>query len=707
MKSVILLFVLSTFLSQLCFSQNETDHLNKWLDNKYSMFIHFGIYSELGGVWKGQKITFGYSEQIQSHAGIFSDEYAQVADSFLPVRWNADSIALLAKRVGMRSIIITSKHHDGFCMFKTQTTDFNIVDATPFHRDVVQELAEACRRQGLNFGLYFSLIDWHYPQAYPISSHNADFITPEHHEYSRQQLQELLTNYGKISELWFDMGSLTIQQSTELRALVKQLQPGCMVSGRLGNDQGDFCVMGDNEYPDYAINAPWQVPASMYNETWGYRSWQKHVPVEEKVYEKLLGLIKTVTRGGNYILNIGPKGDGSVTESEQAVLSEIGNWLQINGEAIYQTKPIKLIESPAYGEMTTHNNRIYFFLLDEPVNNKIVLKGITSKINNVFPLGATTETLSYHQNSDSVTISVPPSFYKKNSIRVVAIENAGKITLKPENTIALNSSLTLNASNAQHHYSFSGVDYYSSYRSTVQYNWDVHTASAKKVQPVIFYSDEEKGREAVLSINGTKVPISFSNGEVVPLSESTVKWGPIAICGQLPGFIDHLNGDLKELDLHQKWEGKDWIVPGNWTNNAYYQKPAGMFQNWYWLQEISTPVPAQMLIRIPTNDGVSVYLNGQELYIVNNPTKDTALQTTVLLSLKSGTNKLLVKYFNRFSKNIKMGVFTNVPQVLYKTVLPEIALDKNRVYPIALQLSSQYPIHQNIHAPNCSIQLKY
>ena len=170
----------------------------------------------------GLKDTLCYSEQIQSHAGIFSDEYAHVADSFLPTKWNADSIALLAKRAGMRSIIITSKHHDGFCMFKTQTTDFNIVDATPFHRDVVKELSEACKRQGLNFGLYFSLIDWHYPQAYPISSHNADFITPEHHEYSKRQLQELLTNYGKISELWFDMGSLTIQQSTELRTLVSK-----------------------------------------------------------------------------------------------------------------------------------------------------------------------------------------------------------------------------------------------------------------------------------------------------------------------------------------------------------------------------------------------------------------------------------------------------------------------------------------------------
>ena len=142
----------------------------------------------------------------------------------------------------------------------------------------------------------------------------------------------------------------------------------------------------------------------MYNETWGYRSWQKQVPIKEKVSEKLLGLIKTVTRGGNYILNIGPKGDGNVTEFEQAVLLEIGNWLKVNGEAIYQTKPIKLNEQPAYGEMTTRDNKIYFFLFNTPADNKVVLKGITSKISSVFALDAATETLTYHQNSDSLTI---------------------------------------------------------------------------------------------------------------------------------------------------------------------------------------------------------------------------------------------------------------------------------------------------------------
>ena len=137
---------------------------------------------------EGSPVTRGYSEQIQSFAGIFSDWYGDTALRFNPTLFNADAIVSLAKEAGMRSIIITTKHHDGFCMFRTATTDYNSYDATPGKRDFIKEMAEACKRGGINFGIYFSLIDWHFPQAYPISSHNCDFITPQHHEFTKAQV---------------------------------------------------------------------------------------------------------------------------------------------------------------------------------------------------------------------------------------------------------------------------------------------------------------------------------------------------------------------------------------------------------------------------------------------------------------------------------------------------------------------------------------
>ena len=233
---------------------------------RFSMFVHWGLYSVYGGVYRGKNIEWGYSEQIQSFAGIFSDWYARAAEQFSAKQWDADSIAVLAKSAGMDAIVFTSKHHDGFCMYNSKETDFNIMN-TPFGRDALKELSQACKRHGLNLGIYFSLIDWHYPPAYPISSHNADPITPEHHEYNKRQVKELLENYGPVSELWFDMGSLTREQSRELYNLVKSIQPNCSVSGRIGNDYGDFAVMPDNVIPDYVPNKPWQTAESVYKET--------------------------------------------------------------------------------------------------------------------------------------------------------------------------------------------------------------------------------------------------------------------------------------------------------------------------------------------------------------------------------------------------------------------------------------------------------
>ena len=297
---------------------------------RFSMFVHWGLYSVYGGVYRGKNIEWGYSEQIQSFAGIFSDWYAGAAEQFSAKQWNADSIAVLAKRAGMDAIVFTSKHHDGFCMYNSQETDFTIMN-TPFGRDALKELGQACKRHGLNLGIYFSLIDWHYPPAYPISSHNADPITPEHHEYNKRQVKELLENYGPVSELWFDMGSLTREQSRELYELVKSIQPNCRVSGRIGNDYGDFAVMPDNVIPDFVPNKPWQTAESVYKETWGYRSWQKHVPMNEKLAEKINSLKRVIGAGGNYLLNIGPTGDGAVTNYEEELLLSIGKWIDSSG----------------------------------------------------------------------------------------------------------------------------------------------------------------------------------------------------------------------------------------------------------------------------------------------------------------------------------------------------------------------------------------
>src|SRR5690554_37359 len=378
---------------------------SRWVDQKFSMFIHFGLYSVYGGVYEGEPVTRGYSEQIQSFAGIFSDWYGNTAHEFNPMEWNPDSIVALAKEAGMRSIVFTSKHHDGFCMYHSQHTDFNTVDATLYGRDLMKELAEACERGGIDFGVYFSLIDWRYPHGYPISSHNADPLTPQHYEFNMKQVEEIMTRYGEISEIWFDMGSLTWEQSKGLYELVDRLQPGCMISGRLGNDYVDFAVMADNEYPEYKLGVPWQTAASMFDETWGYRSWQERGEVRPKVKEKVASMVKVVSRGGNYLLNIGPKGDGSVVEFEKEVLLEIGEWIQQNSEAIYDTKENPFSTSANWGEITSASNTLYAFITNTPVSEKIKIEGISGKISSVSLL-VNGNNIPFTQNRSSLEINV-------------------------------------------------------------------------------------------------------------------------------------------------------------------------------------------------------------------------------------------------------------------------------------------------------------
>lgn len=691
-------------------SHGQSDHLKEWQADKFSMFIHFGLYSELGGVWNGQPVTRGYSEQIQSHAGIHSDVYARVADRFNPAGWNADSVAQLAKRSGMRSVVLTSKHHDGFCLFRTQTTDFNIVNATPFGRDVVGELAAACRRHGLNFGLYFSLIDWHFPQAYPISSHNADLITPEHHAFNKAQLTELLSNYGPISELWFDMGSLTLEQSTELRQLVHRLQPECLISGRLGNDQGDFCVMGDNQYPDYALAAPWQVPASMYDETWGYRSWQEQVPVGQKAAEKIRSLVHTVARGGNFLLNIGPKGDGTIPEHERQVLEQIGAWLAVNGEAIYDTDPALMLGSLPYGEFTRKGNKRYLHLLETPPGGKIRLPGMAGKIKSAVALDEPKRKLKYRDERDTLEITLPENFLNENAIRVLRLEMKRPLETHSDVEIETFSGALLDSENATRLFSFSGVDYYGSFRSTVGLRWDLNPAESKSFTPVLYYSQEEEGRSCQISLNGKPTTINFSGGKAVPLPAAAVSWGPVYLNGPHTGFIDHPNGDPAAADPWQPWGDKlwgdkPWVLKEGWQNDSVYKLPAHMLENWYWLQEVIADGPSQVLVSVPTNDGVAVYLNGEPVYAGNNPLKETGKQTVLWLHLEQGENSLLVKYFNRFGKEVEVGVFTDVPPLLYRKALPAITLTRGEPFRIELRNPPEVPVHRDLGMPNVWIYL--
>jgi alpha-L-fucosidase len=431
--------------------------IRSWHAHKFGMFIHFGLYSQFGGVYHGKPVEHGYSEQIMAFGPIPVAEYAAAAASFNPVAWDPDAVVALARAAGMEYIVLTAKHHDGFNMFATKQTKFNVVDATPYHRDVVKELADACRRGGIAFGVYYSTIDWHEPGMDKYIAGNDNDLSDAHARFNAAQLRELMTNYGPLSEIWFDMGRPTPAQSELFATTVHSLQPQTMVSGRVWNEQGDFVVMGDNQMPAYGLEQPWETPASIFNDTWGYRSWQKRDDVEGKIHEHLLHLVQVVSRGGNYILNIGPEGDGSIVPYEADVLRGMGSYLKVNGEAIYGTESSPLAESAAT-YVTTKGRNVYVFVNGPHASVTLPHTARTQWRRATLLHGGLP--VKTHVEGEDTVIDLPESA-SAEFLPVVKLETASGLIVRPAILPAgPDGAIALTTDNAETFYNYNGRGYY-------------------------------------------------------------------------------------------------------------------------------------------------------------------------------------------------------------------------------------------------------
>jgi len=353
---------------------------------KYGLFIHWGLYAIPAGQWNGKRSP-GLGEWVMFRSTVPVKDYEQLATRFNPVRFNADEWVKLAKDAGMKYIVITSKHHDGFALFKSNASPYNVVDATPFKRDVLKELADACARGGIRLGFYYSQSqDWHEPNG---AGNTWDFGADEKKDYDQYlrgkaepQLRELLIGYGKVALIWFDTPRMmTGDRPHRFTKIVRELQPDTLIDGRLGAD-GDYVSTGDNVVPPSVSGEAWEVPATI-NHTWGYRTddtdWKSPGQIAFK-------LVDIVSKGGNYLLNVGPTAEGVIPQASQDILRTVGRWLQVNGDAVYGAgatpfgeelgepsargaKDVRgdaLIYQQVQWRVTTKPGKLYFTFFDEP-----------------------------------------------------------------------------------------------------------------------------------------------------------------------------------------------------------------------------------------------------------------------------------------------------------------------------------------------------
>ena len=391
--AAICLFVSSTCAAQPSGeSQEQRDARMKWWrEARFGMFIHWGLYAIPAGEWNGKEVK-GIGEWIMHYGQIPVADYEKLASQFNPTKFDAKKIAQTAKDAGMKYIVITSKHHDGFALFDSKVSQYDVMDATPFKRDILKELADATREQGLKMCWYHSIMDWHHPDAqapfYPKYSRSGQ-SNPNFQRYVdnylKPQVKELLTNYGPIGVMWFDgewVPEWTEEMGKDMYAYCRSIQPDVIVNNRVGkgrkgmqgmsrnpDDAGDFGTPEQEVPPTgFPPGVDWESCMTM-NKTWGFK---KNDHEWKSKTELIRTLIETASKGGNFLLNVGPTAEGEIPDASVERLAAIGKWMKVNGESIYGSSASPF-EKLSFGRATQKGNELYLHVFDWPKDGKLLV----------------------------------------------------------------------------------------------------------------------------------------------------------------------------------------------------------------------------------------------------------------------------------------------------------------------------------------------
>lgn len=394
-----------------------------WRDARFGMFIHWGAYAVPAGVYHGERIGSG-GEWIMERAKIPIAEYESFPRTFNPTNFDAEEWVRIAKDAGMKYIILTSKHHDGFALFDSNVSSYDLYDGSPAHRDAVRELAAAARKAGIRLGFYYSIMDWHHPDAQAPNFPNYNSRTKTNplfdsyvEEYMKPQIRQLLTDYGDISVMWFDgewIPDWTEERGRDLYAFVRSIRPDILVNNRVGKGRngmqgltapghvGDFGTPEQEVPPQGLPGIDWESCMTM-NDTWGYKSFDDNWKDSKTLVRTLAD---AASKGGNFLLNVGPNALGEIPAQSVSRLAELGAWMEVNGESIYGTTASPFPTQPAWGRYTRKGSSLYAHIFDWPKGNRLVLEGVKQLPSRVYLL-ADRKPLAVEQTADGFTVQLP------------------------------------------------------------------------------------------------------------------------------------------------------------------------------------------------------------------------------------------------------------------------------------------------------------
>jgi alpha-L-fucosidase len=653
-KNLPIIGILSFVILSGCSKNNHQslDKMEWWKEAKFGMFIHWGIYSVPAGKYQGKQIS-GIGEWIMNRGKIPVKEYARYANEFNPEKFDAEKWVKLAKDAGMKYIIITSKHHDGFAMFRSKVSDYNIYDATPYKRDPLKELAKACKKNGLRLGFYYSQAqDWHHAGGSASGGHWDSMQIGDMDKYIEEiavpQVKEILKNYGEVSVLWWDTPIDMTKERAEKFLPLLDLQPGIIYNDRLGGGYGGDLETPEQHIPETGIPGKnWEACMTM-NNTWGYKSYDQNWKSSKQLIHNLIDI---ASKGGNYLLNVGPTALGEIPDSSVIRLEEIGNWMSKNSESIYGTQASPFENLP-WGKCTQKqkgkNTLLYLHIFDFPKNGLLELSGLDNNVNRIYALEDEAKSdVPYVRKGVNYSIDVKSVQPNQYATVIVMEINGNPVVYKSPDikysseifTDSLSIQLSSSVLGSEIHYTLDGTDpnfkseiYTSELKLTPDSSFVIKCAAFKNGK--LISGNESKKFYKVKPISSLRKWLS-QNGVSYKYYEGV--WEKIPNFSILQpvksGFTD-------SISISQKEKSEEYAL----TFLSYLKIPTDGVYTFY----------------LESDDGSKMFINNQ--YEINNDGRHAMQEKSIELALEKGFHKIDVQFFQA-GGNHGLNIFWKGPGI--------------------------------------------